>query len=185
MLRVAVANLTAKVNSVNLGPGMWLVKSFLKKFHDCWPLTEYMATWSVWEYWLFQKPCRYHFITQNDLIINVLDTLYYTNHISRVHAISEELEAHPGAGHEHCGRWQGLEGAWEPHYAMTCSLLAKFYFQASQIWQPGFEHYAYGISPPGWQILQLRGPSQLTWKTITNLYNRWDKKASMYCIAAS
>ena len=44
MLTVAVANLTARGSSANPGPGMWLVKSFLKKFHDRWPLTEYMAT---------------------------------------------------------------------------------------------------------------------------------------------
>ena len=45
ILRVTVANLIARGNSVNPGAGMWLVKSFLKKFQERWPLTEYIATY--------------------------------------------------------------------------------------------------------------------------------------------
>ena len=44
MLGVAVANLTATGAAENPGLGMWLAKSFLKKFQDSCPPIEYMAT---------------------------------------------------------------------------------------------------------------------------------------------
>ena len=45
MLVVAVEKRTAKGSVSSPGPGMWLEKLFLKKFQDCWPSTENMATW--------------------------------------------------------------------------------------------------------------------------------------------